>query len=89
MRYRQGTSTRTEKKTLLEVDVVDTDAPLRIASGMDKLEIPADTMHSFEATNNKIVWTLEVRGAVRFWPDVKESFKVVVLPRPPEEDPPR
>lgn len=37
-------------------------------------------MHSFEADNNKILWNLDVHGDIKKWPDVKESFKITVVP---------
>ena len=37
-------------------------------------------MHSFEAANNKILWNLNLHGAIKSWPDVKESFKINVVP---------
>ena len=43
--------------------------------------IPADTMHSFAAPHNRIVWTLKVRGEIGGWPDVDEDFDLAVMPR--------
>jgi hypothetical protein len=43
--------------------------------------IPDDTMHSFEAQNNKIDWELAVEGEIKRWPDVKSSFEITVLPK--------
>jgi hypothetical protein len=37
-------------------------------------------MHSFSANNNKIIWTLTVKGEISRWPDVDESFDVTVSP---------
>ena len=45
-----------------------------------KFRIPAGTMHSFSANNNKIIWTLTVKGEISRWPDVDESFDVTVGP---------
>jgi hypothetical protein len=36
-------------------------------------------MHSFAAKNNKIVWTLHVRGEIPRWPDVDDEFPFTVL----------
>lgn len=37
-------------------------------------------MHSFSAENNKIIWRLDLRGDIKSWPDVKESFEIEVTP---------
>jgi hypothetical protein len=51
-----------------------------IAAGQVGFIMPQDTMHSFEAANNKIRWELEIHGSIKGWPDVKESFKINVVP---------
>jgi hypothetical protein len=50
------------------------------ASGTARLAVPADTMHSFEAPHNKVIWKLTLRGAIAKWPDVSEEFPIVVTP---------
>jgi hypothetical protein len=37
-------------------------------------------MHSFEASRNKIVWKLTLKGAIAKWPDVSDEFPIVVTP---------
>ena len=44
--------------------------------------IPANVMHSFVASNNKITWKLKFQGDIRRWPDVKDEFDLVVRPIP-------
>jgi hypothetical protein len=53
---------------------------VEIASGQVGLIVPGDTMHSFKADNNRIIWSIEIRGDIKRWPDVKESFEVEVTP---------
>jgi len=84
-RYRRGTNTYTDKNVFAKVRVVEIDDPRDMIAGRASFAVPPDTMHSFEAENNKIIWTLRVHGAVRFWPDVKDEFAFTVLPRPVEE----
>lgn len=83
--YRRGTSTHTDKESFATLQLIDTDDPQQIAAGAGSIIVPADTMHSFEAEHNKVVWTLRVRGDIAMWPNVKEDFAVVVLPRPLDE----
>ena len=51
-----------------------------LAQGSARIRIPADTMHSFEASHNKILWTLKLTGSIARWPDVIIEFPFVVQP---------
>jgi hypothetical protein len=79
-KYRKGTSTYTDRNTFFEVELYRTSEPGEIASGQVGFVMPPDTMHSFEAENNKILWSLDLRGSIQGWPDVKESFPITVAP---------
>jgi hypothetical protein len=81
-RYRRGTDTHTATETFATLDVADVVQPTAIRTGSAALEVPADTMHSFDGGNNQIVWKLKIHGEIRFWPDVLEEFPVVVRPVP-------
>jgi hypothetical protein len=78
--YRRGTDTRTDTNTFYEMELYKTSNAMEIAAGRVGVVLPQETMHSFEADNNKIVWNLDIRGDIRRWPDVKESFKITVVP---------
>lgn len=78
--YRRGTNTHTDKNTFRTLELRRTEDPVDLASGAASITIPVDTMHSFEASNNKIVWTLKVHGDIPRWPDVNVEFKINVLP---------
>lgn len=80
--YRRGTRTYTDKETFATIDILDTSERHELISGEASLKVPADTMHSFKASNNKIIWTLKVHANIPKWPDVKEEFPFVVLPMP-------
>ncbi len=79
-KYRRGTSTYTDQETFAKLTIVDTTNPASIMQGEEDLTIPADSMHSFEANNNKINWSIEVHGEIGWWPDIKDSYPYVVLP---------
>lgn len=83
--YRRGTSTHTDKNTFFTADVVDTTRPAEVHSGRAKVTVPATTMHSFVAPNNKIVWSIEVHGHIAGWPDVKEEYELKVTPLPADD----
>ena len=38
-------------------------------------------MHSFDATHNKVVWVIRVRGEVHNWPNSDDVFPLTVAPR--------
>jgi hypothetical protein len=78
--YRKGTNTCTDKNTFYEMELYRTSNPPEIASGEVGFVVPQDTMHSFEADNNKILWSVDIHGRIDRWPDVKESFKIAVVP---------
>jgi hypothetical protein len=79
--YRRGTTTSTDTKLFFTLPLLDTEEGDRIAAGHAELTVPADSMHTFEARNNKVLWRLMVRGEVPRWPDVEEEFPVTVLPQ--------
>jgi hypothetical protein len=78
--YTRGTTTYTDKETFATIDAADTTDRRDILAGRARLAVPGDTMHSFEAQHNKIVWSLQVYGDIRRWPDVKDEFPIVILP---------
>jgi hypothetical protein len=78
--YRRGTNTHTDRNTFCELELYKTSNTSEIGSGQVGLIVPQDTMHSFEAENNQIVWNLDIHGDIKRWPDVKESFKITVTP---------
>jgi hypothetical protein len=79
-RYRRGTDTRTDRHEFHSEVLADATDPMSIERGSGTIRIPAGTMHSFSANNNKIIWTLTVKGEISRWPDVDESFDVTVSP---------
>lgn len=77
--YTRGTDRVTDRETFAEIVVADGDFGL--ATGSARFAVPADTMHSFEAPHNKIVWRLTLHGVVDRWPDVMEEFPLAIHPR--------
>ena len=78
--YRRGTNTVTDKHVFTEIELANTDNPADIIGGAGTVDIPVDTMHSFVASNNKIIWSLHVTGEIPRWPDIKVEYPIVVLP---------
>jgi hypothetical protein len=78
--YRRGTNTHTDKEVFREILIAEERDRFNMASGRTTFTIPADTMHSFKAENNEIVWTLKIHGDIASWPDVNDEFEFKVLP---------
>ena len=78
--YRRGTSTKTDTAEFARIVVTELQDSAEMEQGSAKVTIPADSMHSFDASNNKIIWTLELKGDIPFWPDISASFPITVLP---------
>jgi len=79
--YRRGTTSYTDKHTFYEVQVAEAQDSMRIERGMTTISIPRNTMHSFTADDNKIIWSLKVTGEIGFFPDVDETFDIIVRPQ--------
>ena len=79
-RYRRGTNTHTDTHVFYSVVLAEATDSMAIERGGGTIRIPSGTMHSFAANNNKIIWTLTVKGEISRWPDVDESFDVTVSP---------
>jgi hypothetical protein len=80
-RYRRGTDSYTDKSTFYEAQLMETSDSMRIQQGMVTVSIPANTMHSFVADDNKIIWSLQVKGEIGLWPDVDDTYDILVRPR--------
>jgi len=78
--YRRGTNTHTDREVFFDKEIVSIPTPGSLKMGNAPIGIPTDSMHSFESDNNRILWTLEVRGVIHNWPDVSEDFSLSVMP---------
>jgi hypothetical protein len=78
--YRRGTSTYTDKKPFLKLEVRTINDPTQMADGQARIALPLNTVPSFKSDNNRIVWVLKVEGEIPRWPDLKEEFEISVLP---------
>lgn len=78
--YTRGTTTSTDRKifTRIPIAVVSDQEGKRFGSA--SVSIPLGTIHSFESTNNKILWSIEVQGEIAFWPDIRETMRFAIKP---------
>jgi hypothetical protein len=79
--HTRGTDRVTDTNVFARIGLANQIAPDIAASGFATTSIPADTMHSFNATHNKVVWVIRVRGEVPNWPNSDDEFPLTVAPR--------
>jgi len=82
-RYRQGTDTVTVKHVAHSTEIVagqglTADRHMPILRG--SVQIPADAMHSFVASNNEVRWFIRVQLRIPGRPDVDDSYGLRVRP---------
>lgn len=78
--YRRGTDSTTDKRTFARYVLLDTRDASQIAAGETLLALPADTMHTFEAPHNKVVWSLKLHGDIPNFPDIDDEVALTVYP---------
>ncbi|CAA6696796.1 MULTISPECIES: DUF3592 domain-containing protein [unclassified Lentimonas] len=80
--YRRGTNSVTDKSTFYRDLLLELDQPAAQQRGTLELTIPTDSMHSFDSSNNKIVWQISVDGEIPRFPDIKNTYPITVRPIP-------
>jgi hypothetical protein len=80
-RYQRGTDTHTDTNVFHRATLREVGDPTGIARGTTSIQVPRDTMHTFGAENNKIIWSINMKGRINRWPDLDESFDIIVTPR--------
>ncbi|MFO1093897.1 MAG: hypothetical protein U0992_11385 [Planctomycetaceae bacterium] len=78
--YRRGTDTTTDYNIFFKEILFETHDPLDIPEGSVEIRIPDGTMHSFDADNNKIAWTVHLGGEIPLRPDVDAEFPITITP---------
>ena len=78
--YRRGTDTHTDTKEFIRIPIVTTTDSSEMQFGSTSIEIPGNTMHSLDGPNNKILWTVEVKGDIKWWPDIGDTYCFFVRP---------
>lgn len=81
VRWRRGTDTYTEERTIYK-DIRSFDEPsdgghVRMVG---EFRIPDEAMHSFDAPDNKVLWFIRVHIEVPGWPDLSTDYEYQVAP---------
>jgi hypothetical protein len=79
--YSRGTDTITDTNVFATIPLANQIHPNIAGSGSANVRIPANTMHSFDAAHNRVVWAVRVRGEAPNWPDSDDEFPLTVAPR--------
>ena len=77
--YQQGTSSTTEKHIFYSRVLIETDDSDFIQSGDCNLEIPPNTVPTWEGGNNAINWKILIQGDIPRWPDLNDEYEISVL----------
>jgi hypothetical protein len=78
--YRRGTDTVTDREVFATIPVIETDQPMQIAQGTARIAVPDETVPSFSADRNKIVWSLKATCDIPGWPDSDDEYEILVVP---------
>lgn len=84
--YRRGTNSYTDRETFYEQILFDGSLRFGMTQGECSLLLPDDSMHSFKSDHNAIEWALQVQAEIGLWPNVKEQFPLIVIPRELQRD---
>lgn len=79
--YRRGTSTATDRNVFHREVLFESMQPQAMERGSLSFQVPAQSMHSFAAPNNRVIWALKLEGEIPRWPDIAEEFVLEVLPQ--------
>lgn len=79
--YRRGTTTSTDRHVFHSEVLFEARHAMAIERGSLAFQIPAGTMHSFAAPNNRVVWAIKLEGEIPRWPDLGEEYALEVLPQ--------
>jgi hypothetical protein len=80
--YRRGSSTSTAKETFARLPIAEIESSwMEMARGEGTVAVPVGVPASFAASNNKIVWTIKVRGEIARFPDVAEEYEIPMNPQ--------
>ncbi len=75
-------STVTNRKTFLRETLFQSDNRMELPHGDLEYQVPDSLPHSFEASKNRIRYTLHIQGDIPLMPNLKNEYRAYVPPRP-------
>lgn len=85
--YRSGKNDTTARQPFFHQILVQAEHPSEIRSGSTTVTLPAALPPSWKFGRHAIVWTLQIRGSIRLWPDLNDKISLDVLPSSPDTTP--
>jgi hypothetical protein len=80
---KQGSNSSTSSKSAFaSFELANIDRAELMTSGDAEVKIPADTVPTFTANHNKIIWAIHIKGEIPRWPDIQDEFPITVQPHP-------
>lgn len=80
VQYISGTDTMTDRHVFHQASLYDSGSSPPMTEGRGRIAIPANTMWSWAARHNKIVWQIRVKMRLAGLPATNECFPFVVVP---------
>jgi hypothetical protein len=75
-------STVTNRKTFLRETLFESDNRMELPYGDLEYHVPDSLPHSFEASKNRIRYTLRIQGDIPLMPNLKNEYRAYVPPKP-------
>ena len=79
-RFQKGTRTVTDKNTFLQVCLFESSHKGDFQRGSVKFQIPEETVPTMKIDHNEITWQIVFVGDVPRWPDLSETYPMVLQP---------
>jgi len=76
----KNNNTRTRKSAFESIKLLETNSKETIHIGRTEFTIPSNSMHSFDAKNNKVIWNIHLAGDIKRFPNLKCEFPITVMP---------
>jgi hypothetical protein len=80
VQYISGTDTATDRHVFHQVQLYDSGGAPPMTEGRGRIAIPANTMWSWDARNNKIVWLVRIKMRLAGLPGTNECYRFTVVP---------
>ena len=78
--YQQGTNTVTDRNLFFQEQLFQTQERGSYREGSAEYEVPLATVPSMKSEHNEILWEVIFTGRIARWPDLKETYRLPVLP---------
>ena len=80
--YRRGTDTVRQQSIFYQRELVSTEKLRNVSQGTEQIVVENDgsVMPTWEVPNNAIKWRIEIKGDIKNFPDILDTYDVIVLP---------